>query len=465
MTGIMLAVAVTMLPPLQAPRAPAPAVAMPAVKSVTFGAPRTMSGAVGVRAGTVTGGQEGVLRVDLTGPAPCVERCGSVALNGRPSGYMPVEITTTNAAQVPVQRLLVPTGDTFGEVKFVTTPVAAASEVTVTAQAAGSAAQRGTLTILAPVLMSLVVDRPSVVAGEIVKAAARFSGPPVTATSVKLAVQTTNSTVLKVPPSVYLPVGATTVTFDVAARGVERDVSAQLVAMHGDQILPASVAVRAATLQPITSPGGNWIRLNLNGSAPPQGAVIALVSDNPARIAVAASATIKPESSSVSVHTPSTPGPSTVYVPITATYNGVSQTWKVMSYRIVKPDLVLTKVVITDRFGNVITTAPDGQPVKVCSTISSWVGGEMLANVLIPSSVFRLSYQTPTGTGTSTGRDVDLPLVFTVGSYGTPITHCVDLPGLAPTAHHDVTLTLDARNEVDEERETNNTQTFRITRQ
>lgn len=73
----------------------------------------------------------------------------------------------------------------------------------------------------------------------------------------------------------------------------------------------------------------------------------------------------------------------------------------------------------------------------------------------------RVSYTSPTGTGTSTGRDIDMTITF--GSLIT-ITSCVDLPGLAPGGYHDVKLTADFRNEVDEERESNNTSGLKITR-
>ena len=64
--------------------------------------------------------------------------------------------------------------------------------------------------------------------------------------------------------------------------------------------------------------------------------------------------------------------------------------------------------------------------------------------------MFRFSYKTLTGLGTSSGRDIDFPVAFDPAHTAAPVTHCVMLPGLAPGAHHDVKLVLDFKNDVDE---------------
>ena len=478
MTGFMLVAAVALFPQVRAAAPSTPAAALPAVKSVSFGGSSAASGGMGLRGGTITGGQEAVLRVELTGPAPCVEHCGGVSINGKVGGWMPVDLTTTNAAQIPVQRLLVNTGETFGEVKFVTTPVTANIDIMVTAQSAGSAAQRGMLTILTPVLRSLVIDKSNVMSGEVVKATATFSGPPASANAVKFTVQTTNSTVIKVPPTVALAVGTTVIVFDVASQGVEQEQTAQFVVTYLDKILPAQVTVRAATLVKIANvfpccDNPFWIALD--GRPPSKGALVVLKSSDTSRIRIPPSVTLTQENPSVQVTAQSTPGNKNDEVPITASYNGETKHYKVYSRKIVKPDLTYKSVLVIDRFGNVITAAADGEPVKACVTILSYKDDSWpeASNIPIPNSVFRFSYKTLTGQGTSVGRDIDLPVVFAPGSYNTPVTHCVLLPGLAPGAQHDVKLVLDFRNDVVEPNEdlpsqyaptSNNLKDFKIKR-
>lgn len=441
---------------------------LPAVKSVSLvgGRMGMMPSKEGLAA---TGGQEVVLRVELTGPAPCLERCGSTALNGKRSGYFPVMVSGDNAEQFTVQRVLVPTDETIGDARFLTVPVTSSTSVNISAWREGSAPQRATLTILPPVMTSFVVEPTDVRSGKPVHATVTFSGPPRSSGAVKFTMQTTDSRVLQVPATVTLDTGKTVVTFDITTLGVEQDRSAQVVAIQGDKVLPASVFVRAAVLVDVGRAApccNNPFRISLNGRPPAQGAVIQLTSANPARISVPPTVTIMPDDTSITVTGQSTPGPSGADVTITASYKGVSKRHTVYSWPIVKPDLNFADVTLVDRFGNAITAPPDGQPVKLCASVRWNRPGEFAPNIPVPPSVLRISYQSPTGTGTSTGRDVDFPLNFVrdVNGQAAPISGCVDLPGLAPAAHYDVKITADFREEVDEDREGNNTRTMKITR-
>lgn len=467
-----------------APTGPAANAVLPAVKSVSFlGNKMTKQVVKGGPVWSATGGQEAVLRVELTAPAPCVEHCGGTTVDGQRSGYMPVLVSGNNPGQFNVQRVLVSTDQTVGEVKFVTSLVVSATSVVISAWSEGSAPQQATLTVLPPVLMSFVIDKTNVFAGEVIHATLTFSGPPASAGAVKVVVQTTNSQVLKVPASVGLGLNQTVAAFDVVALGVDQDKSAQVVAILQDKILPASVTVRAAVLKSIKNYYPCCVdpfRISLSGWAPTQGAVIKLISANPARIIVPARVTIppgdssivvmivpgsslpiRPDDSSIVVTGQSILGNSATDVLITASYGGVSKSWSVYSGAIKKPDLNVTGVTLTDRFGNAITAPQDGQPFKMCAAVGKVLEGEG-TNMPVPPSVLRVSYRSPTGTGTSTGRDVDIALAFASGIA--TITSCLDLPGLAPGGYHDVKLTADFRNEVDEVREGNNTRDLKITR-
>jgi hypothetical protein len=450
----------------QVPASRAPqAVVLPAVRSVTFLGSATKPTATTERGGSATGGQEVVLRVELAAPAPCVELCGATTVNGLRSGRMPVLLSGNNAAQFNLQRMFVPTGQTVGEVRFVTTPVLQSTNVMISARSEGSAPQQANLVVLPPAMTSFVIDKPNVVGGEVVHATVTFSGPPASAGAVKAVIQTTNSKVLKVPVSVVLEPGKTVAAFDIVPQGLDQEQSAQVVATLQDKILPVSVTVRVAVLKSIErfrpccdSP----FVISLDGRPPPQGGVIQLTSANPARMIVPPTATIPPDSTSVLVHGQGIPGNGGDHVRITVSYRGGSKLWSLYSWPLIKPDLVIAGVALTDRFGNAIAAPQDGQPFKMCATVRPQREGADSPNVSVPPSVLRASYRAPTGTGTSTGRDVDIAINFVTNL--TPITSCLELPGLAPGGYYDVKLTADFRNEVDEDREGNNTRELKIIR-
>jgi hypothetical protein len=407
--------------------------------------------------------------VELTAPAPCVERCGSKTVNGAPSGYMPISLSTTDPAQFSAQRMFVATGQTQGEINVMTVPVASTTQVTITAWSEGTPPQQARLTIEPPVMTSFSIDQSSVVSGQIVNGTANFSGPPASANAVRFQVQTTNGQAVKVPATVTLELGKTAAEFTIQTLGVPQDRNEHVVAIYLDKTLPAPITVRAAVLAKVDNVFpccDNPFEIQLDGTPPPQGAVIQLTSANPNRIVVPPTLTIPPTETKITWTAQSIPGNGDDRVRITVSYNGVSKQYSVLSRKIVKPDLVIRNIVFSDSFGNAITAAPDGQPIKVCATVLAQREGEMNPNLDAPPSVLRITYQTPTGTGTSSGRTVDMPVVFTrdVNRQYPPITHCLSLPGLTQGTQTDITLVADLKNEVDESREGNNAETARISR-
>jgi hypothetical protein len=449
-------------------RAQTPA-ALPAVKSLSFEGKLGQTLIKGVGTGTGTGGQEVVLRVELTAPAPCVERCGGKTVDGAPSGYMPVSLSTTDPAQFSPQRMFVSTGQTHGEINFMTVPVASPTQVTITAWSEGTPPRQANLTIQPPVLTSFSIDQANVVSGQAVKGTANFSGPPASANAVRFQVQTTNGQAVKVPATVALEVGKTAAEFAIQTLGVTQDRNAHVVAIYLDKTLPAALTVRAAVLTKFENDRpccSNPILIELNGTPPPQGAVIQLTSANPNRLVVPPTVTIPPSERSITLSAQSIPGNDNESVRVTASYNGVTKRHSVYSPKIVKPDLVIRDIAFSDGFGNAITAAADGQPIKMCATVRAQREGEMNPNLDAPPSVLRITYRTPTGTGTSSGRTVDLPVVFTrdINLQYPPITHCISLPGLTEGTQTDITLIADVRDEVDESREGNNTEKVKISR-
>jgi hypothetical protein len=444
-----------------------PTPAAPAVKSVA--AIARGSGAAVKSVITTTGGQEVVLRVELTAPAPCIERCGGTTVNGAPSGYMRVRLSGDNASQFTLQQMSIGTGQTVGEINFLTAPVAAPVALTISAWTEGSAPQRTTLTVAPPVLTAFTMAKSEAASGESIKAVAHFSGPPASAGALRFQVQTTNGQVVRVPPTVTLEPNKTAAEFDVQTLGIDQDRNVHIVALYLDKTLHAPLTVHAAVLSKIENEHpccDNPFRITISGAPPPQGAVIQLTSANPQRIVVPPTLTIAPGSVSVLHTAQSIPGNGDDRVRITATYKGVSKHWSVLSRKIVKPDLVLRDIVFRDQYGNVITAAADGQPISMCATVLAQRPGEMNPNLDAPPNVLRISYQSSTGTGTSAGRTTDHPITFVrdINRMYPPITICETLPGLTQGNHTDVTLSADFRSEVDESREGNNVERVKIAR-
>lgn len=442
---------------------------LPAVKAIAASAKSFAARGIAARTTDVTGGQEVTLRVELSAPAPCMERCGGRTVNGQPSGYMRVMLAGDNAAQFTLQQMIVNTGELSGEVSFLTAPVTAPARFTVSAWTEGSAPQRAQLTVLPPVITSFELAEADVMGGTVVKGTARFSGPPASAGAVRFQVQTTNGQAVRVPASVTLEPGRTAAEFEVQALGVAQDRNAHVVAIYLDKTLPAPLTVRAARLTVFENEWpccDNPFKIGLNGAPPPQGAVIQLSSANPQRIVVPPTLTIPAGATSITHTAQSIPGNGDDRVRITATYNGVSKHWSVLSRKIVKPDLVIRDIVFNDQYGNAITAVADGQPIRMCATVRAQREGEMNPNLDAPPSTLRVSYQSSTGTGTSSGRTIDYPIVFTrdVNRHYPPLTVCTPLPGLTQGNQFDITLTADFRNDVDESREGNNVEKVKIAR-
>jgi Cu/Ag efflux protein CusF len=434
--------------------------ALPAVKSVTAGAVLKTGSST---AGTATGGREVVLRVELTGPAPCVERCGGKTVNGLPSGYMRVMLSSDNAAQFALQQMFVNTGQTAGEANFVTVPVVTPTTFTISAWSEGSAPQRARLTVQPPLMTDFTISKSDVVSGEGVQGVVHFSGPPASANAVKFQVQTTNGQVVQVPAVVALEPNKTAAEFSIATLGVPQDRNVHVVAMYLDKTLPAPLTVRAARIKDVEQEwpccrSPFWI--HLDGLPPPSGAVIELKSEDPSEIAVPPSVTIPVGATKISVTPQEIPGNTHRHITIRASYRGESKSHWVWSVKLVKPDIVIREILFYDANSNVITAAADGQPIKMCATVHPRREGELMPNVPVPESVLRISYQMPTGTGTSSGRTTDYPVLFTSEA----VTHCLMLPGITQGSQIDVTLIADFRSEVDESREGNNTKKVKISR-
>jgi hypothetical protein len=442
-------------PPRQQPAPSQPPVTLPIVKSIYFIGPRqTVNRQIPV---TVTGGQEIRGRIELSGPAPCVWNCGKQTLTGQRSGGLPVQLSVNNPALANVPSVVVvPTDQTYQEFAFLTAPVTAPAQVTAVAAVQNSPPQStASFTILPPVLTQFVLDQSNVLGGTLVKGALHFTGPPASPSAVKVQISTTHTAAVQIPATVALEPNKTVALFDISTLGVDQDRNVHIVATLQDRILPAPLTIRAAALKGIASlgfhcgnPGRTGVRVRLTGGAGPGGATVSVSSSNPALLAVPPNFTVPAQQSAGDITMPVTQFLSAVTV--TVSYQGKSD--KTTINATAKPDLFVKSVSFFDSYGNAITQAQNSQPFKMRVTVS--IGEDTCLRP--PPTTLYVSYSSPTGSGTSTGRSFEVP----VGSLGGPID--IDLPGLQPGSYHDITLITDYRKQVDERNEGNNTKNVKI---
>lgn len=425
-----------------------------------------------------TGGQEVGLWVQLSAPAPCVYHCGQT-VTGQTAGGMLVLLSSSNpaVAKVPAS-ILVPVGKTVQAFTSITSPVAAPTPVVISAWREGSPPQTATVTVVPPSLTRIAVDQASVTSGTVVHGTAFFTGPPASAGTVVAKLSSNNSAAVQLQASVTLDVNKTVATFDIKTAGVGQDTPVAIYASYAGATKNANLTVLAAALKEIAppyynaryclGPGTTVFEVRLTGIAPPEGAGIQLSSRRPELASVPASVTVPAQQDKVSIPIACPVGVnSDVSVDILASYKGVTKKDHVVVWPVTKPDLVITGVSLYDRFGNPITRPQDSQAFKMCITVKSTPDDNKPPDRKPPPSALRVSYLSPTGIGTSAGREYDINVDFSdpnSSGFFLKVTPCTELPGLQPGSYYDVTLTADFYNKVEERNEGNNTYKLRISR-
>jgi len=371
---------------------------------------------------------------------------------------MPVMLSSSNPGVANLQGLAVPTGQTYGEFRFVPSPVNVSTSLVISAWTQGSAPQSAGLTILPPILTNLVLDQSGVLGGTTVHGALHFNGPPASAGAVKVQLSTTNSAAVKIPATVALEPNKTVANFDIPTLVFGEDTTVLVVATYQDRILPVPITVRAAALKSFSysvgcgHPGQAGVRAVLTGPAGPQGAVIALSISDPALLPLPATLVVAAQQTEGTVSTPLKELLKSVTV--TGSYQGSNATTTFHAFP--KPDLYVKSVSFYDRYGNAINRAQDSEPFKMRVAVSIGADDAHFVCLLPPPTTLHVSYLSPTGIETSSGRSFDVA----VGSNGGTID--IDLPGLQPGSYHDIILTTDYRKQVDERSESNNTEKVKI---
>jgi hypothetical protein len=287
--------------------------------TLTVMAPPAALTAVSVDPAAVLGGNPSTGTVTLDLPAPV-------------GGAVVALSSSDPAAQVPAT-VTVETGQTSATFPVTTSPVAADTQVTISALY-NAITQTATLTVTAPVaaLASVTVDPAAVLGGSSSTGTVTLDLPvPVGGAVVALS---SSNPAAQVPATVTVDAGQTTATFPVTTSSVTSDTQVTISASYNSVTQTTTLTVTASTatlssvsLSPTTVVGGisSTGIVTLSGPASPGGALVSLFSSNAAAAQVPASVTVPGGASSTSFTVTTSPVASNTSVTISAVYNMVTQ--------------------------------------------------------------------------------------------------------------------------------------------
>lgn len=183
-------------------------------KSITVNPAAVLS--VKVQRTSMTGGTSQQAVVLLSGPAP--------------DGGLVITLSSSNAAVRVPTTLTIPAGAVSGVVSVQSVPVAIRATGQLVAQV-GTLKKTASVSVIPPVISSLVASRGTIVNGESVDVTVHLTGvAPAGGTSVVL---TSASVALSVPASVTVPAGQTSVVFTAASNPVPNSVSVKITGKVG----------------------------------------------------------------------------------------------------------------------------------------------------------------------------------------------------------------------------------------
>jgi hypothetical protein len=392
--------------------------------------------------------------------------------------------------------LFIPAGATQGRFNVIPIPVASETTLVLSASVQGTAPATGTFRVLPPMLKTVRLDQAEVVGGTKVNGNATFDAPPASTGAVVINLTSSDPSVVSVPATVVLEQGKTVEPFvaQTSAVSVRKDVtiSASYAGMGSNSSVGWSTKLSVA-LPGLAEFGGGFAcappcpycskhecmgRIKLTGPAGPGGAEIHVFTDGNPSISIPAIVTI-PQGQGQGIHefyfpiTVNTITGSSQTIKISASYNGKSKLSEVEIDKIRKWDLVITKVVLKDRFGNVMTSPADDTPSQLCATISDIGGaadtGYYSPNQALPPNLLRVSFLVHSGGPASAGKEFDVPVSFAQPDNGAylvtgNVESCFPIAGMPAGSTMDVTLTADPKNQVDESNEGNNVYKLTIKR-
>jgi hypothetical protein len=263
---------------------------------------------VTVNVNTLTGGQGGVGHVNLTGPAP--------------AGHVLVTLSASDPAISLPPNVTISSGTTSGLFSFGAFPVATTTPATITAAFGSSTASVG-VTVnpgFNGTVTSLALSPSTVVAGTSSTGTVTLSVP---APANGAVVQLSTVSPATVPPTVTVPAGATSASFNIGTTSTSSTAQPKIYAVLNTTwgavltVTPGTSGptLSALSLSPTSVVGGNTSQgtVTLTGAAPSGGAVVSLSSSNtavatvPSSVIVAAGSTSRTFTVTTSAVTTSTP--------------------------------------------------------------------------------------------------------------------------------------------------------------
>ena len=382
-----------------------------------------------------TGGGAVTCTVNLTSPA---------------SGTGVVVFLTSNTAAASVPRnVLIPSGAATTTFTIPTQSVSAEIVAIITASAA-NIIRSASLTIRPPTVVGLEIAPPAVVAGDSATGTVVLSGAaPAQGATVSLS---SNNALVSVPPGVTIIEGSSRGTFSVTTSvSSATQAIATVKASYGGDVVTATLTVNpppvtlaTLILQPSTVVGGLNATgvITLTSAAPASGATIALLSSDTSSASAPNSVVVSAGAATASFDITTVSTLSVKSVPITASYNGVSQT----SVLTITPPATLSLLALnidpinavggSPAVGTVILTGPapnGGADVMLNSSDPSTATVPLRASVRRgeTSAIFDITTRSVTSATTATIS----------GSYG-ELTQHDTLTVIPPTAIHLLSINL-----------------------
>jgi uncharacterized repeat protein (TIGR01451 family) len=295
-----------------------------ASKSATLTVQAPAPSSVTFSPSSVTGGQGSTGTVKINGPAP--------------AGGLVVELSSNKPeVALPPPTVTVPEGQMTATFPVSTWPVAADTAVSISAKF-NNVTKSGTLTVKAPVVLSLKLNPTAVNGGNKSVGTVTLTGAVAQGATLNVTLAGNNTAVAQVPATLTIPEGQTSGEFDVTTFGVSAQITPIISAQTGTIKKEAKLTVKPAALLSLTFnsasttasvTGGTTatVTATLAGVAPAAGATVTLSSNN-AAAGVPANVVIPGGQSSATFPVTTSPVAANVTATITGTYAGLSKTGK-----------------------------------------------------------------------------------------------------------------------------------------
>ena len=253
---------------------------------------------------------------------------GTIALTAAaPVGGATVTLASSSPAAIVPASVTIGEGSTAQSFVITTTSIATIATITATYSGVSQTATLTVTVVTVPALQNLLLSTNVSSGGLPIQGTITLTAPaPAGGLPVSLA---SNSALASVPASVTVPLGNTSLTFDIGTADSPTPATATITASYSGVVRTATFTIGqlALSIGLGSVPGGLSISgtVTLPGPAPDGGAVIALASSSPDAM-VPASVTIPAGATAQTFTITTINAPPTTTAMITATFGGTTQT-------------------------------------------------------------------------------------------------------------------------------------------